>query len=128
MAEGLVLAWGAGILGYAIGLVVHLDQAARYRRYRPRARHRGIVGGWIFDETNRAVVKAILLTWGLARLGLIAERSPAAVSNPTILDLDLLTLALYWTLLLVFTHWTWRVRRQRQHSAEFRGQGANDGH
>ena len=113
MAETLLLAWCAGILGYGVGLAVHLQLSIHYRRYLPRAVDRGVVQGWIWDKTNRAVIKAVLIIWGLARLALIAERPDGELTSTTVLHLDLLTLSLYWGLLLLLTHWTWRVRRRR---------------
>jgi hypothetical protein len=118
MAEGLLFCWVVGIWGYLAGLTVHIIQVYRYRRYLPSALRRRVVLQWIFDETNRAIVKAILAVWGVARIEIVFQRPYVESVSPTVLNLDLLTLALYWGLLLQFTYWTWHVRRLRARDPE----------
>lgn len=119
MADGLLIAWVLGIWGYLAGTTIHFIQAYRYHAYLSRARYRWTVREWLFDEVNRTIVKAVLAAWGIARLGLINQRPQAETASTTVLHLDLLTIALYWGMLLVLTHWTWRVRQQRTRDPEW---------
>lgn len=73
---------------------------------------------WARDEWRRAILKAMLMGFGILRLTVIVDRAILPVRATNLVDLDVISLMLYLAILAWLTGWTQQADRDRKHELD----------